>query len=181
YNPVTSGTYAGIALGSVTRPKPALKPWTANNYEAHLEYYTAQGGVISIGGFVKDIKNVQVQQTELLDTPEKLAALDLEPSFLNFQATTWLNQGIGQVNGEELEVRQPLDRWLPDFARGLRFSGAFNHNHLARFSYANGNIATDFSNFYENQVKASLGYHRNKLAANVGMIRYGRVYRQRDD
>ncbi len=181
YNAVTSGTYAGIAVGSVNRPNPALKPWTANNYEAHIEYYTPQGGVFSIGGFVKDIKNVQVQQTVLLDTPAKLADLDLEPSFLNFQATTWVNQGLGQVNGEEAEVRQPLDRWLPEMLHGFNFTGSFNHNHLARFNYSNGNIATDFSNFYENQLKSSLGYHRGKLATNIGVIRYGRVYRQRDD
>ncbi len=181
FNAVTSGPFSGIAVGSVNRPKPSLKPWTANNYEVHLEYYTAQGGVISLGGFVKDIKNVQVQQTELLDTPAKLAALDLEPSFLNFQATTWLNQGIGQINGEELSVRQPLDRWLPEFARGLSFIGSFNHNHLARFNYANGNIAGDFQNYYENQFKSSFGYHRGKIGGNIGLIRNGRVYRQRDD
>ena len=181
YNPVTSGTYAGIALGSLNRPNPALKPWTANNYETHLEYYTAQGGVISLGGFVKDIKNVQVQQLTLLDTPEKLAALDLEPSFQNFQATTWLNQGIGQINGEEVSVRQPLDRWLPDFARGLNFTGSFNHNHLARFNYANGNIGGDFQNYYENQLKTSFGYRRGKIGGNIGVIRNGRVYRQRSD
>jgi iron complex outermembrane recepter protein len=181
FNAVTTGPFSGIAIGSVNRPKPALKPWTANNYEVHLEYYTAQGGVISLGGFVKDVKNVQVQQTELLDTPAKLAALDLEPSFLNFQATTWLNQGIGQINGEELSVRQPLDRWLPELARGFNFTGSFNHNHLARFSYTNGNISGDFQNYYENQFKSSLGYHRGKLGGNVGVIRNGRVYRQRDD
>jgi TonB-dependent receptor len=181
FNAVTSGTYAGVALGTVNRPNPALQPWTANNYEAHLEYYTAQGGVISLGGFVKDIKNVQVQQTVLLDTPAKLAELDLEPSFLNFQSKTWLNQGIGQINGEEASIRQPLDRWLPELARGFNVTASFNHNHLARFNYANGNISGDFSNYYENQFKASVGYHRGKLAANVGVIRNGRVYRQRND
>lgn len=181
FNAVTTGSYAGVAVGSVNRPNPALRPWTANNYEAHLEYYTQTGGVLSIGGFLKDVKDVQVQQTILLDTQDKLDALDLEPTFKNFQATTWLNQGIGQVNGEELEVRQPLDPFLPQALRGFKFTGSFNHNHLARFSYANGNIATDFSNFYENQLKSSLGYHRGKLGANVGVIRYGRVYRQRED
>ncbi|MBI5770458.1 MAG: TonB-dependent receptor [Verrucomicrobia bacterium] len=181
FDPVTTGPFANVALGSVNRPKPALKPWVASNYEAHLEYYTAQGGVITLGGFVKDIKNVQVQQTELLDTPAKLAALDLEPTFLNFQATTWLNQGIGQINGEELSVRQPLDRWLPSALRGFNVTGSFNHNHLARFSYTNGNISGDFQNYYENQLKASLGYRRGKIGANLGVIRYGRVYRQRED
>lgn len=181
YNPVTTGTYAGIAVGTANRPNPALRPWTANNYEAKLEYYTPQGGVISLGGFVKDIKNVQVQQLILLDTPEKLAALDLEPSFLNFQSTTWINQGIGQVNGEELSLRQPLDRWLPPFARGFNFTGSFNHNHLARFNYANGNISGDFQNYYENQLKTSVRYNRGKLGTTVGVIRNGRVYRQRSD
>lgn len=181
YNPVTTGTYAGIAVGTANRPNPALRPWTANNYEAHLEYYTAQGGVISLGGFVKDIKNVQLQQLILLDTPEKLAALDLEPSFLNFQSTTWINQGIGQVNGEELSIRQPLDRWLPAFAKGFNFTGSFNHNHLARFNYTAGNISGDFQNYYENQFKSSLRYNRGKLGATVGVIRNGRVYRQRSD
>ncbi len=181
YNPVTTGTYAGIAVGTANRPNPALKPWTANNYEAHVEYYTAQGGVLSLGGFVKDIKNVQVQQLILLDTPEKLAALDLEPSFLNFQSTTWINQGIGQVNGEELSIRQPLDRWLPGFAKGFNFTGSFNHNHLARFNYTAGNISGDFQNYYENQFKSSVRYNRGKLGATVGVIRNGRVYRQRSD
>jgi TonB-dependent receptor len=181
YNPVTTGTYAGIAVGVANRPNPALKPWTANNYEARLEYYTAQGGVISVGGFVKDIKNVQVQQLILLDTPEKLAALDLEPSFLNFQSTTWINQGIGQINGQEASIRQPLDPWLPSFARGLSFTGSYNHNHLARFNYTAGNIGSDFQNYYENQVKSSVRYNRGKLGATVGVIRNGRVYRQRLD
>ena len=180
YNPVTTGIYSGIAVGSVTRPNPDLKPWTANNYETHLEYYTAQGGVLSIGGFVKDIKNVQVQQLVLLDTPAKLAALDLEPSFLNFQATTWLNQGIGQINGEEVSIRQPLANVLP-FARGLILTSSYNHNHLARFNYANGNISGDFQNYYENQLKASLNYRRGKFGATLGAIRNGRVYRQRSD
>ena len=36
-------------------------------------------------------------------------------------------------------------------------------------------------NFYEKQFKASVGYRRGKLGANVGAIYYGRVFRQADD
>ena len=161
--------------------KAALKPWLANNYEAHLEYYTPQGGVLSVGGFIKDISNVQVQQTELLDTPAKLAALDLDANFLNWQSSTWINQGIGQISGQEMSVRQPLDAWLPGFARGFNLTSSFNHNHLSKFNYANGNISGDFQNYYENQFKSSLSYRNRRIAATVGVIRNGRVYRQRED
>ena len=183
FAPVTSGPFSGIALGTVNRPNLLLRPWTADNYEAHLEYYTAQGGVFSIGGFLKDIQNVQVKNTILLDTPEALALLDLDPSFINFQATTWVNQGIGRISGAEFEMRQPLDVWLPGLLRGFQLIGSYNYNHLSKFDYLSsgtGNSGTDFQNFYETQVKGSLGYHRGKLGANVGFIRNGRVYRQKD-
>lgn len=180
-NPVTTGTYSGIALGSVNRPNPNLKPWTGDNYEAHLEYYTRQGGVISAGAFRKNIDQVQVQRTILLDTPDKLALLDLEPTFLNFQSTTWINDGGGRIDGAEFEVRQLLNPFLPRFAHGLTLTGSFNYNNLSKFNYANGNIGTDFQNFYQRQIKASVAYRRGKFSGNIGIIENGKVYRQRDD
>ena len=180
-NPVTTGTYAGIAQGTINRPNPNLLPWTADNFETHLEYYSRQGGVISAGAFRKNIANVQVQRNILLDTPEKLALLDLEPSFVNFQSTTWLNEGGGRIDGAEFELRQLLNPFLPDLARGFTLTGSFNYNNLSKFNYAGGNIGTDFQNFYQRQIKASLSYRRGKLSANVGMIENGKVYRQRDD
>ncbi len=183
-NPVTSGTYAGIAIGTVNRSNPNLKPWMGDNYEAHIEYYTPQGGVFSAGAYVKEISNVQVQQTVLLDTPAKLAELDLPASFLNFQSSTWLNQGNGEISGLEAEMRQPLDRWLPDFARGFTFTGSANTNRLDKFGYLRGltgNVGTDFQNFYMKQFKASVGYRRGKFGSNVGWIFYGKVFRQRED
>lgn len=180
-NPVTTGTFSGIALGTVNRPNPSLEPWIGQNFESRVEYYTKQGGVISAGAFRKNIDKVQVQRTILLDTPEKLALLDLEPSFLNFQSTTWINEGVGRIDGAEFEIRQLLNAWLPSFARGLTFTGGFNYNNLSKFNYTGGNISGDFANFYERQIKASLRYNRGKFGGHVGLIENGRVYRQRDD
>lgn len=180
-NPVTTGPFSGVALGTVNRPNPNLEPWTAENFESHLEFYTQQGGVISAGAFRKNVSKVQVQRTILLDTPEKLAQLDLEPSFLNFQSTTWLNEGVGRIDGAEFEVRQLLNTWLPNFARGFTFTGSFNYNNLSKFNYTGGNIGTDFQNFYQRQIKGSLAYRRGKFSGQVGVIENGKVYRQRDD
>ncbi|WP_414662433.1 TonB-dependent receptor domain-containing protein [Horticoccus sp. 23ND18S-11] len=180
-NPVTTGTYAGIAQGTVNRPNPNLQPWTADNFETHLEYYSRQGGVISAGAFRKNIENVQVQRNILLDTREKLDLLDLEPTFLNFQSTTWINDGVGRIDGAEFEVRQLLNPFVPEFARGFTFTGSFNYNNLSKFNYAGGNIGTDFQNFYQRQIKASVAFRRGKFSGNIGVIENGKVYRQRDD
>ena len=180
FNPVLTGTFSGIALGTANRPNASLRPWTADNYEASVQYYTQQGGVFSAGAFVKEIDDVQVQRTILLDTPAKLADLALDANFLNFQSTTWINDGKGKISGYEFEARQSLDPWLPNVARGLTFVGSYNYNHLSKFNYANGNISSDFANFYETQLKASLGYRRGKFGGNVGAIRNGRVFRQYD-
>lgn len=176
-----SGPFEGIAVGTVNRPNPSLRPWVADNLETHLEYYTRQGGVISAGAFRKNIDRMQVQQIILLDTPQKLAQLDLDPTFLNFQSNTWINQGIGRLDGFEFEIRQTLDSLVPQFARGFAFTGSFNYNNLSKFNYANGNIGSDFGNFYENQYKGSLAYRRGRLSATVGVIRNGRVYLSRGD
>lgn len=186
-DPVTTGTFAGIAQGTVNRPNPNLEPWKAQNFESNLELYTAQGGVITAGLFRKNIDKVQVSRTILLDTPEKLALLDLEPSFLNFQSTTWINEGVGRIDGAEFSIRQPLerlglvDRFLPGLLRGFTITGSFNYNELSKFNFAGGNVGSDFQNFYQRQIKGSLAYRRGKFSGNVGVIENGKVYRQRDD
>jgi iron complex outermembrane recepter protein len=174
--PAGTGTPARITFRN-----PNLTPWTANNYEAHLEYYTSQGGVIGVGAFRKNISNNQVTRTVLMDTPELVAAFGLEPEYLGYDAVTWVNEGVGRLDGVEFETRQPLDVILPGFARGFVFTGSFNYNNLAKFNYENGNISTDFQNFYETQIKGSMSYRRGRFGASAGFIRNGRVYRQRDD
>ena len=169
------------ASGTINFRNPELTPWKADNFEAHLEYYTPQGGVFGIGAFRKSISNNQVTKTLWLQTPELVDAVGLPPEYLNWVATTWVNEGVGQIDGVEFEARQPLDAWLPAFARGFVFTGSYNYNNLSKFNYANGNISVDFQNFYETQVKASLGYHRGRFGANAGLVRNGKVYRQRDD
>ena len=43
--------------GTLTIRNPALKPWTADNFDLSFEYYTPQGGVVSAGIFRKEIRN----------------------------------------------------------------------------------------------------------------------------
>lgn len=174
-----------VPLGKINRPNPSLQPWTADNFEVHLEYYTQQGGVLSAGGFVKNIENVQVRESVYLGTAEQLAELDLEEEFLGFLSSTWVNKGEGKISGLEFEVRQPMDRILPEFAKGFVVTGSVNYNKLSKFVFlqdaSTSNGSTDFSNFYETQHKVSFAYHRGRVAGTLGLIKNGKVYRQRQD
>lgn len=48
-----SGTYTGSFEGA----NPDLKPYESMNLDLALEYYFQSGGIVSLGGFYKDIKN----------------------------------------------------------------------------------------------------------------------------
>ena len=43
--------------GTLTIRNPALKPWTADNFDLSAEYYTDNGGLLSAGVFRKDLQN----------------------------------------------------------------------------------------------------------------------------
>ncbi|MGH8019410.1 MAG: TonB-dependent receptor, partial [Opitutaceae bacterium] len=67
-------SYGRPALGQLTRGRfvnedgdirdgnPSLEPAISDNFDAQLEYYTAQGGLYSVGFFYKDIKDFTFDQ-----------------------------------------------------------------------------------------------------------------------
>lgn len=179
---VTSGPYSGIAIGTLNVRNAELEPWIGHNYEAHLEYYTDQGGVIGVGAFRKNIHNWQTSGFTLLDTPQAVADWGFAPQYLRYQVSTIFNDGNGRLDGAEAELRQPLDRLLPaalGWLKGFAVMSSFNYNDLRK--RPGDNISTDFSTLYSTQTKAALSYRSKWLYVNVGIINYGKVYRQRDD
>ncbi len=94
-------------LGRITFSNIGLKPWSADNYDVSVEYYTDQGGVVSGGLFLKDVKNFFGAYVKDA-TAEDLAALGLDPRYLGWRVTTMFNSGSAQVRGAEINVRHSL-------------------------------------------------------------------------
>lgn len=90
-----------------------LKPWTADNYDLSLEYYTDQGGVISGGVFLKEVRDFF--GTIVKDvTAEDLEALGLDDRYLGWRVTTQFNSGSARVQGAEVNLRHslvPFGKW----------------------------------------------------------------------
>ncbi len=93
--------------GRITFSNIGLKPWTADNYDLSVEYYTDQGGVISGGVFLKEVKNFFGNYVKDA-TAEDLEQLGLDPRYLGWRVTTKFNSGAARVRGTEVNVRHSL-------------------------------------------------------------------------
>src|SRR5688572_26340652 len=99
--------------GRITFSNIGLKPWSADNYDLSVEYYTEQGGVVSGGVFLKEVKNFFGDYVKDA-TAEDLEALGLDPRYLGWRVTTKFNSGSARVRGAEINVRHslvPLGTW----------------------------------------------------------------------
>ena len=109
-------------LGIVNARNPALKPWSAKNYEVSLEYYFKADGVVSVSVFRKDVTNAFRTSTSVLDAP-MLAQLGLESTYLGWDLETTTNADeTTRFNGLELNYQQQLT-FLPAWARGFSIFG----------------------------------------------------------
>jgi iron complex outermembrane receptor protein len=126
--------------GRIISRNTGLRPWTADNFDLSLEYYTPQGGILSVGAFRKDIRDF-FGDTVKLATAADLEALDLDPRYVGWQISTQFNvPGTARVKGLEFNLRQslrPLGQWG-------RFFAVFANGTKLQLE---GARATDFSGF----------------------------------
>jgi iron complex outermembrane recepter protein len=123
----------------VTANSP-LKPWFGKNYDLDVEYYTRQGGAIVVSFFRKEITDFIRQQRHLAGTPEARAALEKYGygglAALNFEVLERANGGEATYDGWDLDLRQTLDAYVPEWARG--FNVFFNTSYTAAPKGVNG-------------------------------------------
>jgi iron complex outermembrane recepter protein len=103
--------------GRLTIRNPALTPWTADNFDLSVEYYTNQGGLLSAGVFLKEIKNFFGSSARFA-TPELLRELGLDQRYLGWNILTKFNSGDAQIKGAEFNVKhslRALGRWGAPF------------------------------------------------------------------
>lgn len=96
-----------IIKGSITIRNTALKPWSADNYDLSVEYYTRRGGLFSAGVFLKEIRDFFGSSVKLA-TVEDLEALGLDPRYVGWNLSTKFNSGDARVSGMEFNLRHSL-------------------------------------------------------------------------
>ena len=104
-----------VTTETLTANNPDLKPQRSRNVDLSLEYYFTSAGLVSVGGFRKDLRDFIFRST---------AAVTLQPGnpygeeYVGYDLTTDINGGTAWVRGLEFAYHQQLsDRKLPRFFR----------------------------------------------------------------
>ena len=158
-----------LSRGTVGVNNTGLKPWTADNYDLSLEYYTKNGGLFTAGVFLKDISDF-FGATSRLATQADLDLLGLDDRYLNWLVNTRFNSGAARVSGIEFNARQSLSgfgEWGKSFtvfanATKLKLEGANN---------------ADFSSFTPETANWGVSYGRNRIYAGLKWNYTGEVRR----
>ena len=144
-----------VVRGTIAIRNTALKPWSADNYDLSLEYYTDQGGLMTVGVFRKDLKNFFANVVKSA-TAADLQELGFEPTYLGWTLSTQKNADTAQVNGLALNLKQSLSRlgsW------GRYFSVFANSTSLQ----LKGSRETDFTSFIKSSANWGLNFTRERF------------------
>ncbi len=143
--------------GRITTRNTGLRPWSGDNYDLSIEYYTPQGGLFSAGVFRKDIRNFFADAVKVA-TAADLELLELDPRYLGWQITTTYNQtGGARVDGVEFNLRhslRPLGAW------GRHFNAFVNGTKLQ----LKGGRNSDFSGFIPESANWGIDFSRKPFS-----------------
>ncbi len=180
-NEIVENTASGSnALGRINVRNKDLKPWTADNVETRLSYYTDTGGVFGIGVFRKQIQDYQLNSigdpltsAETAQLAAQFPDLGIGEEHTGYELSTWRNVGTARIDGAEFEMRQSLDpllrRVAGEWGRGFMVRGSASYTNL-KGQPAGG----DFNQLRDTRYTFSLGYHRGRFSGTAGYIMNGR-------
>jgi TonB-dependent receptor len=152
-----------VSGGRLTVRNPGLLPWTADNYDLTLEYYTDQGGVFSAGLFRKDIKDFFDNQTRPA-TPGELTEAGLDPNLVGWEVVTTANVGAAKVEGFEVSYEQslrPLDPWLGGWGQYIRVFANVTKLDIS------GPAADSFTNFVPTNANWGFQFRKKRVGASL--------------
>ena len=96
-----------VVKGNITVSNTGLRPWSADNYDLSLEYYTDSGGLFSAGVFYKDIKDF-FGTFASVPNAAGLEAIGLGPEYQGWQVNSTVNAGDASIKGVEVSMNQSL-------------------------------------------------------------------------
>jgi TonB-dependent receptor len=131
FTDLVPGRITSVLGQTVTDGNPDLKPAFATNYDAIVEKYLSNLGILSAGVFYKSISNFQYNSVTILNGTEFTGAA----AYTGWQYFQTLNGNTANVFGVELNAQANLT-FLPGFLKGFSV--------LANYTYAHSKADAQF-------------------------------------
>lgn len=93
--------------GTIDIRNSGLNPWSADNFDLSLEYYTDAGGLFSVGAFRKDISDF-FGSIARVATAADIESFGLDPRYVGWTLRTKINAGDARISGMEFNFRHSL-------------------------------------------------------------------------
>ncbi|MBI4626824.1 MAG: TonB-dependent receptor [Verrucomicrobia bacterium] len=145
-----------IPHGTITVRNTGLKPWTADNYDLSLEYYTDQGGVFSAGVFLKEIEDFFGTAVKIA-TAADLEEIGLDPKYAGWNLSTKFNSGAARITGVEFNIRHSL-RAVGGWGRHFTVFGNATKLRLE------GNPYASFTSFIPETANWGVSFNRQRVS-----------------
>ncbi len=181
---------------SVGRSNPDLKHATSWNYDASLTAYTGEFGMLSIGGYYKDISNMFYAQNDGTMSMEEAIKLGLPPRPVDLNES-YINLPKAWVKGIEFDYTTHFN-FLPSpfnrFALGVNVTRLWSETTYKKWNRVDGLtlykdirpvMSVDFTKSYYKEVQSAmpsqadytgnlwLGYDYKKLSCRVSSAYQG--------
>ncbi len=159
---------------TVSMNNPSLKPIYFNNYDFAVEYYTKQGGSISLGYYFKDVENYTANVTEPISA-DAIYDYDLS-SYVGGDLNRPVNVGGAKHWGVEFSVSQRLGV-ISDYLRDFQIYASYTYQDAKTSSAFNSTDALTgmadrpeympVRNAVPKKYKINLSYRRHALNASL--------------
>jgi len=137
-----SASYGSDNVVTFTLGNPYLKPATASQFDATLEWYFARVGSLTVDVFYKDIKNFFYANTVLRNFTQNNVTVPVEVRIADNYA------GHGHIKGAEIAYQQTFD-FLPGLLSGFGINASYTYLDSSGLpnSFLNSGAAANQGNF----------------------------------
>lgn len=162
--PGTTISEPDVTNPTITVNNPALRPWTADNYDLTFELYDVKKGSGAVGFFQKDVKDFfGAIQTPVTDALLDQQGLPTDGTYDGYQFRTTENSGKARVRGIEFSYRQQLF-FLPGMLKSLQVNA-----NITKLKLEGGRLA-DFSGFVPMSFSTGLNFIRPRYLVKATYI-----------
>lgn len=146
-----------VVQGNITVTNTGLRPWSADNYDLSIEYYTRNGGVFSGGAFLKEIRDFFGNSVRIANAAD-VQEFGLDARYIGWRVSTTINVGSARVYGVEFNVKQSLREFV---SWGRHFNVFANGTKLE----LEGPSESSFNAFTPESLNWGVSYSRRPITA----------------